>query len=156
LAAQAGGTLGSSDPFDRWSLDTPDGRWRAAARRRRRRLGWHLEITRTGEREPTVYYYPYTLLTGGKLTLAGGARYKLRHQPVLKEGWTLAAVGGAELAHIRLSTSLRRISGKALARRAGLTTSAPSEPKLLALLAAACLAIVIHHQQPRGTGSMGA
>ena len=75
------------------------------------------------------------------------------HRPLLEEGWTLAAVGGAELARIRLSTSLRRISDKAVARRAGLTTSDPSEPKLLALVAAACLAMVIHHQQPRGATS---
>ena len=89
LLTQAGRSVLAIHPTTGgWSLDTPAACWRAAVRRRRRRLGWHLEFTRKGEREPELYYYPYTLLRGGKLVLAGGARYKLRYRDLLEEGWT--------------------------------------------------------------------
>jgi hypothetical protein len=134
-----------------WSLATPAERWSVVVRRRRWHLGWHLEFSRTDGREPQLYYYPHTLLPGGALAVAGGDRFKLRGPLVLGVHWTLDALRGAELARIRLSTSIMRASDRD-ALRAGLTTSARSEPMLVPLMAAACLAIVIHRAQPRLVG----
>jgi hypothetical protein len=58
-----------------WSLTMPTQRCSAAIRRRRRRLGWHLEVTLSGERSPLLEYQPGPLRAGGTLTLATGGRY---------------------------------------------------------------------------------
>jgi hypothetical protein len=53
---------------------TPSEEWLLEVRRPRRRLGWQLEFRRTGERAPTVCYYPRTLLPGGRLVVSGERR----------------------------------------------------------------------------------
>jgi hypothetical protein len=131
-----------------WALEAAAEGWTAAVRRRRRRLGWHLELASVGELDPVLYYCPHTLLAGGSLGGAGDGRYKLR-APFLRADWTLEAVRGRELAHILLWAKLPNESARVRTLRAGLVPGASVEPNLLLLLAAASVAIIIHHQQPQ-------
>jgi len=131
-----------------WSLDTPAEGWAAAVRRRPRHLGWHLDFTPADGGRPLLSYYPYMLLSGGRLVLARGDRYKLRRRLTLDSEWELAAVSGGELARIALYTR-RPTAARIYGPRAGLTPGAEREPNLLLLLGATCVALAIHHQQPR-------
>jgi hypothetical protein len=131
----------------RWSLSTAAERWDAAVRRRRRHLGWHLEIAPAGELDPVLYYHPHTLRSGGSLGCAGDGRYRLRCSVLPRGGWVLAAPGG-QLAHIKLCARPPGESARARALQAGLVAGASAEPYLLLLLAVASVAIVIHYQQP--------
>ena len=83
-----------------WSLTTGSERWRAAVRRRHRRLGWQLEFTRSKDAAPALYYRPDTLLAGGKLALTVGGRYKLRGPLLLRHDWTLASARGGQLVRV--------------------------------------------------------
>ena len=141
-----------------WSLSTASERWRAVVRRRPRRLGWCLEVTPLGEREPALHYYPRSLLLGGSLILrADTGRYKLRCPLVGPRQWTLARDRGGRLAKIKLWGGRRppREAARARAVRPGLAAEAAGELQLPLLLAVASLAIVIHHQQPITGGGGG-
>jgi hypothetical protein len=141
-------------PDGDWSLVTAAQGWSADIRRRRRRLGWHLEVTPVGARAPVLEYRPGAVRTGGTLELAAGGRYQLRCLARLGYDWSLATAGGDRLARISRRTSPP--SGSAAARdRTGLTPAAAGEPELSLLLAAACVAIVIHSQQGIGSGGGG-
>lgn len=134
-----------------WSLHTSAEHWEAAVRRRPRRLGWHLEFTPAEGGRPVLSHYPYTLRAGGRLVLAQGGRYTLGHRHLLGSEWELAAVSGGDLARITLWTGwpeAARIHGP----RAGLRPGAEREPHLMLLVGAACVALAIHHQQPRVIG----
>ena len=131
-----------------WSLDTPAERWGAAVRRRPRHLGWHLDFTPAEGGSPVLAYYPYTLLSGGRLVLAQGDRYKLRRRLIWGSEWELAGGTVGELARITLWTR-RPNAARIYGPRAGLILGAGREPNLLLLLAAACVALAMHQQQPR-------
>ena len=136
-------------PDGDWALTSAAQGWSADIRRRRRRLGWHVEVTPLRGRAPVLEYRPATVRTGGTLQLPSGGRYELRCSARLGYDWTLATVGGDRLARISRRTSPP--SGSAVARdRTGLTAAATDEPELGLLLAAACLAIVIHSQHSGG------
>jgi hypothetical protein len=142
-------------PLDgNWSLTTAAQVWRADIRRRRGRLGWHIEFTPLGGRAPVLEYRPGTVRTGGTLRLASGGRYKLRCLARLGYDWSLATAGGDRLARITRRTSPPR--GSAVARdRSGLTAAAAAEPYLDLLLAATCVAIVIQSLQGISLGGGG-
>jgi hypothetical protein len=134
-----------------WSAQTAGHRCSAAIRRRRRRLGWHIAVTLAGRRAPALDYRPHTVRTGGTLELADGGRYKLRCLARLGYDWSLATADGDRLA--RISRRIDTPSGSAVARdRSGLTPAAAHEADLGLLIVGACVAIVIHHQQPTGAG----
>jgi hypothetical protein len=133
-----------------WALTSATQHWRATVRRRRGRLGWHLEVTPSGERAPLLHYRPSTFRAGGTLTFANAGRYKLRRPG---QDWALARASGDILARISLRTSPP--SGFAVARdQTGLRPAAAREPNLALLIATACAAMVIHHQQPRSAGPL--
>jgi len=134
------------------SLRTVAERWDAVFRRRRRRLGWHIEVARAGEREPVLWYYPQTVRAGGALVYADHGRYKLRHASLMQPDWTLAAVPGGELARLKVWTKLPGEAASARAVRPGLRPAIAQQPNPALLLAAASLAVVIHHQQPSSSG----
>jgi hypothetical protein len=134
-----------------WSLDTPAEHWEAAVRRRRRRLGWHLEFTPAEAGGPVLSFYPHTLRPGGRLVLAQGGLYTLGRRYLLSSEWELAAVSGGALARITLWTR-RPGAAKIYGPRAGLRPGAEREPHLMLLLGATCVALAIHHQQPRVIG----
>jgi hypothetical protein len=137
-----------------WSLATATQRCSAGIRRRRRRLGWHMEVTPSGERSPALHYRPATVRTGGTLTLASGGRYKLRRLAGSVPEWTLANSDRDMLACISLRTDPP--SGSEAARdQTRLAPAAARERHLSLLLAAAGVAMVIHYQQPRTTGEAG-
>jgi hypothetical protein len=116
-------------PDGDWSLTTTAQRWSADIRRRRRRLGWHVEVTRSGARAPVLEYRPGTVRNGGMLELATGGRYKLRCWARLGYDWSLATAGGDRLA--RISRRTRPPRGSAVARdRSGLTRAAAAEHDL--------------------------
>jgi hypothetical protein len=133
-----------------WTLSTAAERWVAAVRRRPRHLGWHLEFTPADGGRSVLSYYPRTVLAGGKLVLAGGDRYKLCRRPPMGAGWELVAIRGGDLARLTLWTS-RPGAAKVYGPHSGLRPAAAREPNLLLLLAAVCVALAIHHQQPRFT-----
>jgi hypothetical protein len=134
-----------------WSLYTAVERWVAAVRRRPRRLGWHLEFSPADAGRPVLFYYPRTVLAGGKLVLAQGDRYKLSRRLPLGSEWELAAVRGGDLARLTLWTSRPR-AARVYGAHAGLRPRAAREPNLQLLLAAGCVALAIDHQQPRFPG----
>ena len=132
-----------------WSLASAAQHCNAAVRGRRRRLGWHLEVTPAGERAPLAQYRPSTFGAGGTITLASGGSYKFRGPAWLDSDWTLADPGGDELA--RISLRMSPPSGSAVARdKTGLKPAAAREPNVALLVTTACAAMAIHHQQPTG------
>jgi hypothetical protein len=136
-----------------WTLTTPTQRCSAAIRRRRRRLGWHLEVTPSGEQSPLLYYQPATVRPGGTLTLASGGRYKLRRLAFSAHEWTVEGDDGDELACISLRT--KPPTGSELARnQTALRPAAARERHINLLISAACVAMVVHYQQPRTTGEL--
>jgi hypothetical protein len=46
--------------------------WHSEVCRRAGRLGWHLQFRRTDEAQPILRYHPHTILSGGRLEIAGG------------------------------------------------------------------------------------
>ena len=134
-----------------WLLGTAAERWVAAVRRRPRHLGWHLEFTPADGGRSVLSFYPHTLRPGGRLVLAQGGRYTLGRRYLLASEWELAAVSGGALARITLWTR-RPGAAKIYGPRAGLRPGAEREPHLVLLLGAACVALAIHHQQPRVIG----
>jgi len=153
LLLQGGSPVAAIEETDTgWSLTTTSQRCSAAIRRRRRRVGWHVEVLPSGERTPLVEYHPATLRAGGTLTVASGGRYKLRRPAGSgSEDWTLASPDGDRLARFSLRT--KPPSGSALARdRTGLTPAAASEPDLKLLIVSACVALILHKRM----GVMGA
>ena len=129
-----------------WSVTTRSERWRAALRRRPRRLGWQLEFTRSKDAAPALYYRPDTLLAGGKLALTVGGRYKLRGPLLLRHDWTLASARDGQL--VRITTRQLRAFAADADPHMILALKSLSEPEVLPLVCAACLAILIHAQQP--------
>jgi hypothetical protein len=129
-----------------WSVTTPPERWRAAVRRRPCRLGWQLEFTRSKEAAPALCYRPGTLLAGGTLVPAVGGRYKLRGPLLLRDEWTLASARDGEL--VRITTKQLRAFTADADRHMILAFNSLSEPDVLPLACAACLAILIHDRQP--------
>jgi hypothetical protein len=141
-------------PDGGWSLTTAAQHWNADIRRRRRRVGWHVEVTPSRARAPVLEYRPGTVRNGGTLELATGGRYKLRCFARLGYDWSLATTGGDRLA--RITRRISPPSGSAIARdRSGLTPAAADEPDLGLLLAAASVAIVINYQRRDGGGGGG-
>jgi hypothetical protein len=135
-----------------WSLATASQRWNATIRRRRHRLGWHIEVTPPGTPAPVLDYQPATLRSGGTLELPTGGRYKLRRL-VGGGDWILTTASRHELA--RIAWWIKPPSGSALAHdQTGLRPAAAHEPDLTLLLAAACAAIAAQYEQPAG-GAMG-
>jgi hypothetical protein len=131
-----------------WSLTTASQRWQAAIRRRRHRLGWHIEVTPPGTDAPVLDYQPATLRAGGTLELANGARYRLRRVQA-GDDWILARANRDDLA--RIARRIKPPSGSALAQdRTGLRPAAAHEPDLTLLLAAGCAAITAQYEQPTG------
>ena len=136
-----------------WSLTTASHRWSAALRRRRHRIGWHIEVTASGAQAPVLEYRPATLRAGGTLELADGRSYKLRRMARASDEWTLSAAGRDRLA--RISRRINPPSGSALAHGpTGLSPAAADEPDLTLLLAAACAAMAAHYEQPRTAGNL--
>jgi hypothetical protein len=135
-----------------WTLTTPTEQCSAAIRRRRRRLGWHLEVKSSGVESPLVEYQPATFRAGGTLTIASGGRYKLRRLAGAAHAWIVDGDDG-EVACVSLRTKPRSGSEVAL-NRTGLAPGAARERHLSVLMAAACVAMVIHYEQPRTTGEV--
>jgi hypothetical protein len=130
-----------------WAVRLAGGeRFDGVQRRRRRHLGWHMELTAAGEPEPVLGYYPYTVFAGGSLVCAGGERFTLRRPLVGRSDWTLSATGRKKLAH--LQEEARRREPKTDPARPGLTAAARGERNIGSLLAASALAMALHLQTP--------
>jgi hypothetical protein len=121
--------------------------WLVAVRRRGR-LGWQLKFTRTREPEATLRYLPRILLPGGSVVLPGGSSFKVRC-PVLRDDWRVIRGGGGEVARI----GFRGGPAPAFKAHAPFRQSATEEPLLLVVLLASAVAIVIHDEQPKSSGS---
>jgi hypothetical protein len=131
-------------------LSGPAQSWRVLVRRRRRRLGWHLEVAPVDGPDAAARYFPSTVMPGGRLVLPEGERYRLRWS-LLRWDWRLVAKPGGELAWLE-----GPVGSKAYpAFRIGLATGAAGEPRLLLLLLAACAAMLLEGQQPRVGGPSG-
>jgi len=135
-----------------WSLTTASQRWHATIRRRRHRLGWHIEVTPPGTSAPVLHYQPATMRSGGTLELATGGRYRLRRLPWGGD-WILARADREDLA--RIAWRIKPPSGSALAHdQTGLRPAAAHETDLTLLLASVCAAMAAQYEQPAG-GAMG-
>ena len=131
-------------------LSGPAESWRVVVRRRPRRLGWHLEVAPVNGRDAAGWYFPATVMPGGRLVLPEGERYRLRWSP-LHWDWRLVAKPGGELAWLE-----GPLWSKAdAAFRIGLAAGAAGEPRLLLLLLAACAAMLLEAQLPRSSGGGG-
>ena len=128
-------------------LSGPAESWRVVVRRRRRRLGWHLEVAPVDGRDAAAWYFPATVMPGGRLVLPEGERYRLRRPP-LRRDYRLVAKPGGELA--RPEGALWPRADAAL--RIDLAGEAAGEPRLLFLLLAACAAMLLEAQQPQASG----
>jgi hypothetical protein len=129
-----------------WSVTTRSERWRAAVRRRPRRLGWQLEFTRSRDAAPALYYRPGTLLAGGTLALTVGGRYKLRGPLLLGDEWTLVSARDGEL--VRITTRKLRAFSADADPLMTLAVNSLSDPDVLPLVCSVCVAILIHARQP--------
>ena len=130
-----------------WSLETTAEQWYAAVRRRRRRLGWHLEFWRPDEPEASLYYQPRTVLAGGRLTLVDGGSYKLS---LVRGHWRLVDGAGAEVCRIAFRD--RHYRTKELGAHFTFGEHAVDEPNLPVLVFAASVACIIHDIQARSPG----
>lgn len=149
LLTQAGKPVGMVErTAGRIALRTVSGHWRGGARRRARRLGWHLYFTRAGGDGPALEYKPpSTLVRSGHFYVSGIRRYRLRC-PMLRADWKLAAVPRGEIS--RIGARVREAWRVQLA----CVNDVVDEPVLLVVVLAACGAILIHDEQPSG-GAMG-
>jgi hypothetical protein len=149
LLTQAGKPVGMVErTAGRIALRTFSGHWRGGARRRARRLGWHLYFTRAGGDGPALEYKPpSTLVRSGHFYVSGIRRYRLRC-PMLRADWKLAAVPRGEIS--RIGARVREAWRVQLA----CVNDVVDEPVLLVVVLAACGAILIHDEQPSG-GAMG-
>jgi hypothetical protein len=136
LIRRAGGTTSFRTPSEEWLLEV---------RRPRRRLGWQLEFRRSGERAPTVCYYPHTLLGGGRLVVSGERRYRLR-RPIARADWRVTARRGGDLGRIAFRGGC---SPEDLRTHVAFGKQATAEPLLLVVILAASVAILIHNEEPR-------
>jgi hypothetical protein len=134
-----------------WSLSTAARGWEAGIRRRRHRLGWHLEVKQGADVEPVLCYYPRSLLSGGELVCTGGGCYKLNGPTLVRAEWILGSVDGAELARI-LPWSKQPTHSRRSNVAPGLSPGAVREPDLVLLLSAAALAILVGREQPAYMG----
>jgi hypothetical protein len=125
-------------------LRTASEECRVKVRRRARRLGWHLEVTRASEGEPPVQYYPRTLRPRGQLVVSGSRRYRLRC-PLLRADWKLTAMPGGEIGRIGFRD---REPFRYLTMQVALGEKAADEPMLLVVILAAGEAIFLHEEQP--------
>jgi hypothetical protein len=126
-----------------WLLSMAGDRWTATVRRRRRRVGFHVEVTRVGWQEPLLYYHPHTLLPGGTFVSANDNRFKLGCPRLGRLVWTLTRGDREELARIRVWHKQPDEAKRIAAWRPGLTASAESEPDMRLLLAATSMAIAL-------------
>ena len=127
-------------------LRTASEEWRATVYRKR--LGWQVEFARLGGQEPALRYSPDTVRQGGSLHVLGERRYKLC-APFLRAHWRLLAPTGKETARINC-LGYRAVRPPRPRELRSLDPEAAHEPLLPILILAASLAIVIHHEQPRG------
>ena len=130
-------------------LRTASEEWRATVYRER--LGWQVGFTRLRGQVPALRYSPDTVRQGGSLHVLGERRYRLR-APVLRTHWRLLAATGAETARINC-LGYRAVRPPRPRELRGLGAEAAHEPLLPVLILAASLAIVIHHEQPRGSAA---
>jgi hypothetical protein len=132
------------------TLRTASEECRVQIRRRARRLGWYLEVTRASGAEPALRYYPRTLRPGGQLVVSGIRRYRLRC-PLLGADWRLVAVPGGEIGRIGFRD---REPFRYLTMRLVLGAKAPDEPMLPIVILAASEAIFIHGKSLRRDRSL--
>jgi hypothetical protein len=145
LLTQAGNPVGMLErTAGRVALRTVSEEWRGGVRRRARRVGWHLEVTKANGGEPSLQYYPRTLRPGGQLVVCGSRRYRLRC-PWLRTDWRLAAMPGGEIGRIGFRD---REPFRYLTVRLALGEKAADEPMLIVVILAASEAILVHEEQP--------
>jgi hypothetical protein len=119
--------------------------------RRAGRFGWQLGLAAL-RGEPELRYHPPSVLpAGGRLVLAGGHCYRLRGS-LLRADWPVTARRSGQIGR----TAFRiddRVADHTKYVRFG--DQAAYEPLLLVVMLAACVAILIHAEEPSVTSTPG-